>query len=108
LARPSGDRFLALSSRTRRCEERQYKVGEGSFTEPTKERPVFAHSGRLKSGGSAVRAGEHFSVADVTSLVTVDFATRAFDMPISTEMHGLRRWYAVVAARLVQLHRRLG
>jgi glutathione S-transferase len=44
-------------------------------------------------------AGEHFSAADITSLVTVDFATRAFDMPISTEMHALKRWYDVVAAR---------
>jgi hypothetical protein len=42
-------------------------------------------------------ASEHFSAADITSLVTVDFATRAFDMPISTEMHA--RWYDVVAAR---------
>src|ERR1700722_10485359 len=44
-------------------------------------------------------AGEHFSAADITSLVTVDFATRAFDMPISTEMRALKRWYDVVAAR---------
>jgi glutathione S-transferase len=44
-------------------------------------------------------AGEHFSAADITSLVTVDFATRAFAMPISTEMHALKRWYDVVAAR---------
>jgi len=44
-------------------------------------------------------AGEHFSAADITTLVTVDFATRAFDMPISTEMHALKRWYDVVAAR---------
>ena len=34
-------------------------------------------------------AGEHFSAADITSMVTVDFATRAFDMPISTEMRAL-------------------
>ncbi len=44
-------------------------------------------------------AGELFSAADITSLVTVDFATRAFDMPISTEMRALKRWYDVVAAR---------
>ena len=44
-------------------------------------------------------AGEHFSAADITSMVTVDFATRAFDMPISTEMRALKRWYDVVAAR---------
>jgi glutathione S-transferase len=44
-------------------------------------------------------AGEHFSAADITTLVTVDFATRAFDIPISTEMHALERWYDVVASR---------
>jgi glutathione S-transferase len=44
-------------------------------------------------------AGEYFSAADITSLVTVDFATRAFDMPISTEMRALKRWYDAVAAR---------
>src|SRR5271166_97552 len=35
-----------------------------------------------------VVAGEHFSAADITSLVTVDFATRAFDMPISRTCSG--------------------
>jgi glutathione S-transferase len=44
-------------------------------------------------------AGEHFSAADISSLVAVDFATRAFDMPISTEMHALKRWSDVVSAR---------
>jgi glutathione S-transferase len=44
-------------------------------------------------------SGELFSAADITSLVTVDFATPAFDMPISTEMRALKRWYDVVAAR---------
>src|SRR5271163_5003986 len=44
-------------------------------------------------------AGETFSAADITTLVTVDFATRAFDLPISTEMQGLKRWYDLVAAR---------
>jgi glutathione S-transferase len=44
-------------------------------------------------------AGELFSATDITSFVTVDFATRAFDMPISTEMRALKRCYDVVAAR---------
>jgi glutathione S-transferase len=44
-------------------------------------------------------AGKCFSAADITSFVTVDFATRASDMPISTEMRALKRWYDVVAAR---------
>jgi glutathione S-transferase len=44
-------------------------------------------------------AGANFSAADITSLVTVDFATRAFNMPIPAESSGLRRWYETVAAR---------
>jgi glutathione S-transferase len=46
-------------------------------------------------------AGGNFSVADITALVTVDFATRAFDMPISAKMPSLKRWYDIVAARPV-------
>jgi glutathione S-transferase len=44
-------------------------------------------------------AGANFSAADITTLVTVDFASRAFDMPIPAESSWLRRWYALVAAR---------
>jgi glutathione S-transferase len=44
-------------------------------------------------------AGERFSAADITTLVTVDFATRALDMPIPTEGVALKRWYDAVAAR---------
>jgi glutathione S-transferase len=44
-------------------------------------------------------AGANFSAADITCLVTVDFATRALDMPIPAESGALRRWYEAVAAR---------
>ena len=44
-------------------------------------------------------AGEHFSAADITTLVTVDFATRALDMPVPTGNLALKRWYDAVAAR---------
>ncbi len=44
-------------------------------------------------------AGDHFSAADITALVTVDFATRAFAMPIPAESVALKRWYATVSAR---------
>src|ERR1700722_17125921 len=44
-------------------------------------------------------AGENFSAAGITTLVTVDFATRALDMPIPGESAALRRWYDAVAAR---------
>jgi hypothetical protein len=33
----------------------------------------------------AFNAGENFSTADVTVLVTVDFPTRALDMPVPAE-----------------------
>jgi glutathione S-transferase len=44
-------------------------------------------------------AGETFSAADITTLVTVDFATRAFDMPVPAERSALLRWYETVSAR---------
>jgi glutathione S-transferase len=44
-------------------------------------------------------AGESFSAADITALVTVDFATRALNMPVPAESGALRRWRDAVAAR---------
>jgi glutathione S-transferase len=44
-------------------------------------------------------AGENFSAADITTLVTIDFAARAFDMPMPGESTALRRWYDAVATR---------
>jgi len=44
-------------------------------------------------------AGAEFSAADITTLVTVDFATRALNMPVPAESSALRRWYDAVAAR---------
>jgi glutathione S-transferase len=44
-------------------------------------------------------AGDRFSAADITALVTVDFATRALDMPIPEGCTALRRWYEKVSAR---------
>ena len=44
-------------------------------------------------------AGEKFSAADITALVTVDFATRALNMPVPAESGALRRWRDAVAAR---------
>ena len=43
--------------------------------------------------------GERFSVADITLLVTVDFAAKAIDTPIPDQFTGLRRWYADVSQR---------
>ena len=44
-------------------------------------------------------AGKNFSAADITTLVAVDFATRALDMPVPAESRALRHWYDTVAAR---------
>jgi glutathione S-transferase len=44
-------------------------------------------------------AGERFSAADITTLAAVDFATRAFEMPIPDDRVALKRWYDAVSAR---------
>src|SRR5258707_14603044 len=44
-------------------------------------------------------AGAVFSAADITALVTGDFATAALKMPIPEDSRALRRWYETVAAR---------
>ena len=44
-------------------------------------------------------AGEQFSVADITAIVTVDFATRALSQPIPESHIVSKRWYALVADR---------
>lgn len=52
---------------------------------------------RLES--SPFVAGEKYSVADITALVTVDFAAKAIDFPVLEELTALKRWYGEVAAR---------
>jgi glutathione S-transferase len=44
-------------------------------------------------------AGADFSAADITTLVTVDFATGALKMPIPEGCWAMRRWYETIAAR---------
>jgi len=44
-------------------------------------------------------AGDDFSVADITALVTVDFATAELKMPLPASAYAFRRWYEKVAAR---------
>jgi len=44
-------------------------------------------------------AGADFSAADITAVVTVDFATAALKMAIPEGSRALRRWYETVAAR---------
>ncbi len=44
-------------------------------------------------------AGDEFSVADITAVVTVDFATKAAGLPIRAEHAALKRWYDAVSTR---------
>ena len=44
-------------------------------------------------------AGERYTVADITALVTVDFATKAIDMPVPEKNVATQRWYASVSGR---------
>jgi glutathione S-transferase len=47
----------------------------------------------------AFMAGDAFSVADITAIVTIDFATKAAGLPIADEHAVLKRWYAAVSTR---------
>ncbi|KJC56769.1 glutathione S-transferase [Bradyrhizobium sp. LTSPM299] len=44
-------------------------------------------------------AGQRFSVADITALVTVDFAVKAINLAIPGEHRSLKRWYDAVSNR---------
>jgi glutathione S-transferase len=44
-------------------------------------------------------AGPRFSVADITALVTVDFAAKAINDPGPDEHRSLKRWYDVISSR---------
>ena len=71
--------------------------------------PALAERGRLRVqhfheqmdarlGQSEFIAGPHYSIADITALISIDFAVRA-KMPIPENYGHLRRWYAQVSAR---------
>ena len=44
-------------------------------------------------------AGDHFSAADITGLVTADFATKAMSFPVPDEHKALRRWVEKISSR---------
>ena len=44
-------------------------------------------------------AGEAFSVADITAMVTVDFATGAIKLPIPDDYSALKHWYESISTR---------
>ena len=43
--------------------------------------------------------GTRFSVADITALVTVDFATKALNLPMPEDYRALKRWYDEIVRR---------
>jgi len=44
-------------------------------------------------------AGEHYSVADITAIATVDFAVKALNFAIPEDHKSLQRWYDAVSKR---------
>jgi glutathione S-transferase len=44
-------------------------------------------------------AGEQFSAADITALVTIDFAAKALGISFSDEHRSLRHWHGAVSSR---------
>ena len=57
----------------------------------------FVHTEAELAGGAFV-CGAGFSIADITTLVTVDFA-KWIKLPIPESCVNLRRWHAEVSAR---------
>jgi glutathione S-transferase len=44
-------------------------------------------------------AGGHYSIADITALVTIDFAAKAINIPMPGEYAAVKRWYDQVLKR---------
>jgi glutathione S-transferase len=44
-------------------------------------------------------AGQRFTVADITALVTVDFAAKAINFSVPHEHRSLQRWYDAISSR---------
>jgi glutathione S-transferase len=72
--------------------------------------PALAERGRLRVadfyadldgrlGRSPYVAGEQFSVADITAVVAIDFATAALGLPLPEGLPAAHRWYEAVSAR---------
>ena len=56
--------------------------------------------------GGPFIAGKNFSAADITTLVAVDFATRALNMPVPVGSRALKYWYAPSRQDRAQPHSR--
>ena len=53
----------------------------------------------VRLGEATFVAGQRFSVADITTLVTLEFAARAINLPVPDEHRSLKRWYDTVSSR---------
>jgi len=53
----------------------------------------------MQLGRATFVAGDSFSAADITGLATIDFATKAFAMPIPETHLAVKRWHLIVSAR---------
>jgi glutathione S-transferase len=53
----------------------------------------------VRLAGVRFMAGDEFSVADITAVVTIDFSTRAAGLPVPEEHTALRGWYETVSGR---------
>jgi glutathione S-transferase len=72
--------------------------------------PALVERGRLRVGNfyrdlnarlasSPFVTGDKFSAADITAVVTIDFATKALNLAIPMDAGALRRWYELVSGR---------
>lgn len=50
-------------------------------------------------GMYAFVAGDSFSVADITALVTIEFTSRALNLPIQGGLNDLNSWYDLISGR---------
>lgn len=50
-------------------------------------------------GEAGFVGGERFSVADITAVVAVDFATKALSLPVPDANAATKRWYSSIAGR---------
>lgn len=53
----------------------------------------------MRLGEADFIAGDRFSVADITAVVAIDFATKALSLAVPEANTATRRWYATVASR---------
>ena len=60
---------------------------------------VFYESLNRDLATSAYVAGDQFSIADITALCAVDFATTAARVPVPDSCENLIRWHKEVSAR---------